>query len=167
MRRLLSWGVVLAIAVGGIEAGAWLLLRLEAAPALEPRLRQLVLESDPARPRRALHHPEPGGLREEAIHPYLGFVTVPAASARDGPLSLEALGLPGGGPLVREARADTIVLGIFGGSLAQSFAAGEGPGRLFEALRSLPGFSGRHLVVLNAAHSSYKQPQPEMVLATC
>ena len=165
MRRLFFGAVALAVAIVGIEAGAWLLLRLEAAPPLELRLRQLVLEPDVPRRERVLRHAEPEGLREEALHPYLGFVTVPPAAVRDGPLSLAALGLPGGGPLVREADPGAVVLGIFGGSLAQYFAAGEGPERLFEALQPLPEFAGRRLVVLNAAHSSYKQPQAEMTLA--
>jgi hypothetical protein len=165
MRRILFGAVAIVVTIAAIEGGSCLLLRLAAVPELEARLRQLILDPDAASPRRALQHPEPGGLREEAIHPYLGFVTVPSSQVRDGPLSLEALGLPGGGPLVREARPDTLVLGVFGGSLAQYFAAGDGPQRLLAGLQSLPAFAGRRLVVLNAAHSSYKQPQSEMALA--
>jgi hypothetical protein len=165
MKRMLFGAVAVAVAIAGIEAGSWLLLRLAAVPELEPRLRQLLSDPDAVRPLRALRHQEPEGFREEAIHPYLGFVTVPPSQVRDGPLTLEALGLPGGGPLVREARPDTLVLGVFGGSLAQYFAIGDGPQRLFTGLQSLPEFAGRRLVVLNAAHSSYKQPQAEMALS--
>jgi hypothetical protein len=142
---MLFGAVAVAVAIAGIEAGSWLLLRLAAVPELEPRLRQLLSDPDAVRPLRALRHQEPEGLREEAIHPYLGFVTVPPSQVRDGPLTLEALGLPGGGPLVREARPDTLVLGVFGGSLAQYFAIGDGPQRLFTGLQSLPEFAGAPL----------------------
>ena len=169
MKRWLFWLVAMGVAGAGVEGGSWLLLHLTAAPELEPRLHALAVSADREEARggsaRTGHTTIAGGFFEEVIHPYLGFVTVPPAAPGSQPLSLESLGFPGGGPMVRERRPDTVVMGVFGGSVAENFARSGGPQRVFSALQSLPEFGGKRLVLLNASHVSYKQPQALMTLA--
>jgi hypothetical protein len=167
MRKLLFSLVLLAVAAGGIEAASWLLLRGVGPPELETRLRALAILRDPEEPGRRVtpvgRGALGGGFWEEVIHPYLGYVTLPPAEARAEP-TLEALGFPSRAPLVRERSPDTVVMAVFGGSVAQYFA-GQGAEHLFAELASLPGFGGRRLVVLGAAQAGYKQPQSLIALA--
>jgi len=160
----LAW---LAIGLALLEGSSWLLLR--AAPDLGDRLALVARGLDPSARTRAAgrigQQFADGKFTEEVVHPYLGFAMAPSEAALAGPLGLESLGLPGGGPLVRERRPDTVVMAVFGGSVAYYFGKGGGPERVFAGLQSLPAFAGKQLVVLNAAAISYKQPQSLMALA--
>jgi hypothetical protein len=168
VRTLLFRVVLIVLGIAAVELTAWLLLG--SRPALEGRL-ELVsigkIAGERARAQERIGRPLPGGglLEEEAIHPFVGYATVPSAQALAGPLSLDSLGFPVGGPLVRERRPDTVVMGVFGGSVATYFAQGIGPERVFEGLQSLPRFAGRRLVVVGGAHAAYKQPQSLLALA--
>ena len=162
------FGVVLiGMGIAMLEGVSWWLLR--ATPDLGDRsqLAAQGLEAG-ARARAASRIGQQfadGRFLEEVVHPFLGYAVAPSDAVLDGPLSLESLGFPGGGPLVRERRADTVVMGIFGGSVAYYFAHSHGPQRIFDGLQALPGFSGKQLVVLSGANIGYKQPQSLMALA--
>jgi hypothetical protein len=103
------------------------------------------------------------------LHPFLGYVMNPAPlrSAADR-LGIDALSLELGFPrnhrsVLQPADPDKLVIGIFGGSVADMFAA-EGAPSLRAALAREPHFRGREVVVLSAAAPGYKQPQQLMAL---
>lgn len=167
MKRVFFRFVLIALGIALLEGTSALVLR--ASPELADRSALAAQGLDPgARTRAAERIGQllPGGkFVEEVIHPFLGFATAPSTDALAGPLSLDSLGFPGGGPLVRERRPDTVVMAIFGGSVAYYFARGGGAERIFDGLQSLPEFAGKRLVVLDAANIGYKQPQALMSLA--
>jgi hypothetical protein len=100
---------------------------------------------------------------KEVIHPYVGFVTPPLRSTET--LDLEALGFQRGGPFVRARREDTLVVGVFGGSVAKMFVEYRGPEVVFAQLGDLPEFRDKRLVVATLAQDGYKQPQSLFALA--
>jgi hypothetical protein len=100
---------------------------------------------------------------KEVIHPYVGFVTPPPRSTET--LDLEALGFERGGPFVRARREDTLVVGVFGGSVAKMFVEYRGPEVTFAQLGDLPEFRGKRLVVATLAQDGYKQPQSLFALS--
>ena len=167
MKRWLGRVVRLGIAIAIVEVGSWGLLAL--APGLAARLQLAGQGFDPGARGQAqarIGHMLPGGgFLEEDLHPYLGFAVKPSDAVLEAPLSLDALGFPNGGPLVREARDDTVVLGIFGGSVAAYLAQAGGAQAIFGALHDVPRFAGKQLVALTAAHLGYKQPQSLIALA--
>jgi hypothetical protein len=167
LKRLLFGFLLFVLVLGVVEGTSRLLLR--SAPDLDDRI-QALATGHPTdvreRARGRIGHRLPGGgFLKEVIHPYLGFAVEPPVEALEGPLTLESLGFPLGGPLVRERRPDRLVVAVFGGSVAAYFVKAGGPQRLFEGLQSVPRFQGRELVVLGAAHLGYKQPQSLMALA--
>lgn len=164
MKRLifaLSW---IAIGVAMIEGASWLLLR--SAPDLRDRASLAATGADPGERGRAaarIGHRFRGGFWEEVVHPFLGFVVVPPPGT--DPESIQALGLPWGRELVREHGADTVVIGLFGGSVAAYFGDGGGVERIAAQLADLPAFASKRIVPVIAAHIGYKQPQSLMALA--
>jgi hypothetical protein len=167
LRQLGFRVVLIALAIALVEGACFLLLRF--APELGDRMKLVAEGLDPgarAQAVRRIGHRIPGsGVMAEVIHPYLGFAVAPPEAVRNGPLTLESLGFPSGGPLVRERRPDTVVMAIFGGSVAYYFTEAGGPQRIFDGLQELPAFAGKQLVVLGAAHIGYKQPQALLSLA--
>lgn len=93
-------------------------------------------------------------LAREVVHPYLGYVRRPDAAVLDGELSVEALGFAHGGPFVTAADPRKLVVGVFGGSVAQLFVEAGGPQRAFAGHAA-----GREIVVVSMAQGGYKQPQ--------
>jgi hypothetical protein len=102
------------------------------------------------------------------LHPYVGYVMDPAplrpGAGRLGidPLSLE-LGFPRNPqPVLQAADPGKLVVGMFGGSVADVFAVAGAP-----ALRAAlaPVLGDRELVLLSLGAPGYKQPQPLAVLA--
>lgn len=65
-------------------------------------------------------------------------------------------------PYVKESRQE-LVVGIFGGSVAQWFAL-QGAEHLKKELQAHPFFKGRDIVVLNYAQGGFKQPQQVQAL---
>jgi hypothetical protein len=166
MPRLLSRILWFAIAIGIVELGSWGLLAL--APALGARMQLAVAGLDPGARGQAqarIDHRAREIFTLESIHPYLGYTVTPSKSALAGPPSLDALGLPKGGPLVREASPNTVVIGIFGGSVAAYFAGWGGAQAILDDLQELPRFAGKKLVALTVAHIGWKQPQLLIALA--
>jgi hypothetical protein len=111
--------------------------------------------------------PQPAGfVTEEVVHPYLGFVF-----DRAFPRCLPEL--PGyrdaldygfycsDVPLIQHRSPDTVILGLFGGSVAYAFP-GQGIAPLREELSRAPRFAGKKIVLLPLALPGYKQPQQLM-----
>jgi hypothetical protein len=151
--RRLFYLALPVVAVVGIEAGSSILLRFVAPmPDLRPALK--AEEARRAADRRAaLAY----WFEDQVLHPYLGFVQRPAG--RPDSSSVTELGFPAG-PLIREAQADTLVVGVFGGSVAQFFGEGSAVERAFAGLAN-----GRRVVTVNAAIGGGKQPQSLLALA--
>jgi hypothetical protein len=115
--------------------------------------------------RRRLQAGTPTASGSDVIHPYLGYVATPPSAALSGELSLDALGFPGGGPLVRERTPGTVTWAVLGGSFAAAFVAHGGPEQSFAKLRTLPDLAGKELVVLSISLAGFKQPQSLLALA--
>lgn len=92
-----------------------------------------------------------GALPAMRLHPYFGFFS-------------ETTPFP---PLPRpgEANASEVLVGVFGGSVAQGYYFHEALNNsLRDALQAMPRHAGRTVRVLNFAHPGYKQPQQLHVL---
>ena len=167
MKRIFFRLLLIAIGLAILEGGSWLLLAV--SPQLRGRMQTAATGEDPsARGRAQAHigHLLPTGVfLEEVVHPYFGFGVIPPARALVGPLSLDALGFPNGGPFEREHPPNSVVIGIFGGSVAAYFAKFGGVQAIWEQLKTLPAFAGKRLVVLTGAHIGMKQPQSLMALS--
>jgi hypothetical protein len=103
-------------------------------------------------------------MRDEILHPFLGYVQDPgrAPGAPFGSTDPWGFFAPSRRPPPGE---DTeIILAVTGGSVATFFAvtAGEELARLLEAA---PAFAGRRVVVENWASPGYKQPQQLFTLS--
>lgn len=114
--------------------------------------------------------PNPTGERgakiraRTVIHPFIGYVGNPRAhlGARADPQSL-AFGFPAGKvPIFHAPSPERVVVAVFGGSVAGGVTSGDNA--LKEALRVLPRFVGREIVVVGLAAAGYKQPQQLMAL---
>lgn len=109
--------------------------------------------------------PVPHAIDHNVLHPYLGFVRDPTdahASLSAPEESVEAYGFGvAHGTLVRDPDPHTVVIGLFGGSVAENFLVGQRKGvqTLIDTLSRAPAFRGKRLVVTPAALGGYKQPQ--------
>ena len=100
----------------------------------------------------------------EVLHPYVGWVFNPDAADLPADLAaVNSLGFADTGSSIRRRLPDRIVIGIFGGSVAQQLATvGE---QAFRArLMSSPTLKGRKIEIVRMAMSGYKQPQQAMAL---
>jgi hypothetical protein len=157
MRRIGLSSAVLLLVLGCVEVGGAVLLRMVGEDELMRRL----IDATITTASEATGNPNAKGVLDwEVLHPYLGYVNRPAPSALDAGLSLDALGFPNGGPFVTAADPRKMVIGVFGGSLAQFFVAAGGPERVFEDLAA-----GREMIVVSTAQGGYKQPQQLLALA--
>lgn len=167
MKRIFFRTLLIVVGLAILEGGSWLLLA--ASPQLRGRLQTVAAGEDPSARGRAqgrIGHLLPrGGFLEEVVHPYFGYAVIPPAQALVGPLSLDALGFPNGGPFDRDHPPNSVVIGIFGGSVAAYFAKSGGVQAIFEQVKALPSFAGKRLVVLTGAHIGMKQPQSLMALS--
>ena len=115
--------------------------------------REVTAGSDPFRMRNA---PERLRIRKEVVHPYMGYVYDPTVE------SVSPYGISDVSPL-QTRRADTLIVGVVGGSFAEDLANEDGPGGLAAQLG--PYFPGREVVIVKLAIGGYKQPQQLMSLA--
>ncbi len=104
----------------------------------------------------------PGPPQWEVLHPYLGFVVEPVENLELQKDTFAAHGFPSNSGTLTCSGAD-IVIGIFGGSVAEIFV-GDGSDALIEELTSAPEFSGRTFCVSTVALGGYKQPQQLLAL---
>jgi hypothetical protein len=94
-------------------------------------------------------------IRKEVIHPYLGYVFDPSVE-RSSPYGISDVS-----PIQRKS-ANTVVIGIFGGSFADDIAYHNEEGGLVDRLKR--HFPGREIVVVKGTIGGYKQPQQLMAL---
>lgn len=92
-----------------------------------------------------------------AIHPYLGYVQVPE------PGLVNEWGLLGPASPIQQRRADRVIVGVFGGSVAAQFASWPEP--FIRSLGRHREFQNKEIVIVNAALGGHKQPQSLMALS--
>lgn len=105
---------------------------------------------------------EPEEARERSIHdidftvlhPYMGYVHDVTSGAL-----LEPLAPFGFTKEVLQHDEDTLVIGIFGGSVAAHFSQLGGTDELVRLLQQKPAFKDKKIYVTSAALGGYKQPQ--------
>ena len=165
-KRWLFSLILLVLIYAFVESAAWLgLWYLDGAPFSLERLDRERSERVPAQaPLATAERPPetPWWMKSEILHPYQGFVTNPAFSAV-APHPISEFGFVDVAPPLHERDEGRLIVGIFGGSVAQSFAL-EGTATLAEVLVGSPAFAGREVVFVSAALPGYKQPQQLMTL---
>ncbi|MAG57373.1 MAG: hypothetical protein CMJ83_13860 [Planctomycetes bacterium] len=107
-----------------------------------------------------------GTLLDMAIHPYVGYVTTTDADAQIRKMrgyGVNRHGFLDPNPTIRKRDSDRVLIGIFGGSVADalSFRAAD---VLVRKLEGSPRFRGRRIQLVRMAMGGYKQPQQLMVL---
>ncbi len=163
-RRLFFCGAALALILVTAELGSWIALSLlERAPATYGRIAaEAALVAGETKAGGAEEREIPQFLGR-IIHPYLGFVVTPREinnTRTHGEEQLEQYGYDvGSGPLVRERREDTVVIGIFGGSVAKQFWERQGTVPMIQELQKYPRFKDKNIVISSGAFYSYRQPQ--------
>ncbi len=106
----------------------------------------------------------PDWLKVEILHPYQGFVQNPERHTDPEKHPISEFGfVDRGAPLQRRAEGRLIV-GIFGGSMAQWFGLRGAPA-LAASLRASPALANREVVFVRTGLAGYKQPQQLMTLA--
>lgn len=159
-RRVLFVGIVLALDLALIEAGAYLALALLPGPpgsAGEARARLYRLAHS------ALPEPgytgasEPGWTGRRVLHPYTGFVHRPAGSDGRDLCQANAHGFLSPQDFLRRAPGAFVVV-VGGGSVAARLLCEHGAA-LRDMLRSLPALSGREVVLRSLAVGGFRQPQ--------
>ncbi len=95
------------------------------------------------------------------LHPYLGFVIDPSGQKYRAPVS--EYGFSGSAGPIQTRSPNKIIIGIFGGSVAEHFAESSAD-ELVDALAQAPEFHGRESIVFRTAMGGYKQPQQLMAL---
>ena len=96
-------------------------------------------------------------LRDEIVHPYLGFIPAPNAD-RDTAFLFD------GEPRPPRRSPEQFWVGIAGGSVAASFVE-FADSVLVDRLRASPALAGRDVKVVSLAHGGWKQPQQLMALS--
>ncbi|TXT33379.1 MAG: hypothetical protein FD138_1893 [Planctomycetota bacterium] len=103
----------------------------------------------------------------ESLHPYLGWVfnpdsDQPAVFANER-LPVNSLGFVDAGESVRKRSPDRIIVGVFGGSVAQQVTT-SCEAALRKQLDDVPELAGKDLQIVRLAMSGFKQPQQLMAL---
>lgn len=171
MIRLAGWAAMVLVVVAVLELFSFLALsatrrqwftygRLQAARAAVAAGREENVQP-------GVQVPQPAGfVTEEVVHPYLGFVL-------DRSFQRCLPELPGyrdvldygfycsDVPLIQHRASDTVIVGLFGGSVAYAFP-GLGIGPFREELARSPRFAGKKIVLVPLALPGYKQPQQLM-----
>ena len=154
-KRWLFSLVLLLLLYGSVEGGASLALwYLDGASFSLERLDRE--RSERSTEQAAVATPErpdqrPWWMKSEILHPYLGFVINPALR-KAAPHPISDFGfIDVAAPLHRRAE-DRLIVGIFGGSVAQSFQS-EGTDTLAELLTGSDAFAGREVVFVRTALS--------------
>lgn len=99
----------------------------------------------------------------ETLHPYLGFTLDPDRETEDLTRAHKGVPISDWGFLdtaspIRKRRPDTLVVGIFGGSVAFWLSA-LSVETLAARLHEVPEFAGREISIVRVALGGYKQPQ--------
>lgn len=104
---------------------------------------------------------------QNVLHPYLGYVREPLLRQEVTNVGNEPMNSYGfseiGGSIVRVPSKDEVVIGIFGGSLAERLAYNAVAQKMLgDAVTSIPRYKGKKPVFTVAALAGYKQPQQLM-----
>ena len=185
-RRLPRWKAVafslaaglLSYGLAELAAGAVLLVRFGSVPSVEE-----ISGRSPDAPRPPADAAEP--LLAAALHPYVGYVHTPlstplttmaveslaigfddgnAMSVVPGRLSTAARpsanrwGFLGESSPLRRRDPGKVVVGVLGGSVAESFSVEAGD-RLASELEKVERFAGKEVEVVTLAVQGFKQPQ--------
>ena len=168
--HLFGWTTIILLLLVTAEGAGWIGLSIIEKHHVgygEVRRKMLALVPHEAAPDQAV--PVPVGFGTQALHPYLGFAMVPLGPSTvtvGGNDELEAYGFGNNaGPLMRVKAPDQVVVGIFGGSVAFEFARNQGAMDVLKAaLRRLPKFHGKEILIDSAGYYGYKQPQHLLAL---
>ena len=103
------------------------------------------------------------------LHPYLGYVYDPARNSKKRTathwgLTISDYGFLSDSDPFHPAKSDSVVIGIFGGSVAFYFSV-FGVDALVQQLQSSDRFKNKEIKIVRVALGGYKQPQQLMALA--
>lgn len=166
-RRALFALVLLALVWTGVEllafAAHWFIAGEAFSFSAVARARQTAMGRLVTEPGEEQPTALAGGFFGVVPHPYLGYVVDPDVSIGGGS-SINEHGFPSeDGPLVKRD-PDTVIIGIFGGSVAELFyKLGRAP--LADALRAHPALRDKRIRVLGFALGGFKQPQHLLALS--
>lgn len=130
-------------------------------------MQAMVLEDPFADPQWIVRQNRLPGINHSVPHPYLGFVRAPEDSSvtfgDEEPMKGYGFST---GSIVRQAKPDTVTVGVFGGSVAyEMMNDGAAAARLTDGFHRIPAFHGKRIVYTVGALPGYKQPQSLMALA--
>jgi hypothetical protein len=95
------------------------------------------------------------GGHGEILHPYLGYVLDPL---HQGSVPVNELGFASASPSILTRSPERVIIGVFGGSVAQNFAS-QGAAALASGLAESPRFRGREIAIVPVGLGGWKQPQ--------
>ena len=105
----------------------------------------------------------PSWMKAEILHPYQGFVQNPDGAGDPEHHPVSEYGFVDRAPPIHQRAEDRLIVGIFGGSVAEVFGL-QGTPALEAGLRSLPELAEHEVVFVRAGLSGYKQPQQLITL---
>lgn len=156
MRKLAALFASITVSILILELGTPIVYSwLRETPFSADQLRLKLFQTEPS----AAVAPTPESpiyIADKTLHPYLGY----AADTTDA--RINRFGLLGPNPLDPKP-PDTVVVGIFGGSVALAFA--DASEWLIAALHEYPEFADTRFHVLSLSLDGYKQPQQLMLLS--
>ncbi|MBI2892448.1 MAG: hypothetical protein HYY06_02785 [Deltaproteobacteria bacterium] len=161
-RKLSYWAILFLVAAGLCELASLAVYRWAAGEgfsfsAVDAHRSRILQEVDEVEPAPGVTGDET--LTAQVIHPYLGYVVDPARARR----RVHAQGFPRIDAAFAAPR-ETIVVGVFGGSVAEQLVDRASP-TLAEGLSRAPAFAGRRISIVSGALPGYKQPQQALALA--
>lgn len=170
LRHALHVSAILLAVVVLTEGLGWLGLAVVSGPGLAPG----ALQGNVTGEQPAVEQPPSDDiiatmLGDQVIHPYVGLA-FPISQRQNvrthGEEQIEDYGFPApSGPLVRERRPDTVVVGLVGGSVARHFINYGGHEVLKAELQKHPAFQGKNIVVSSTALYAFKEPQQLLSIA--
>lgn len=101
----------------------------------------------------------------ERLHPFFGFIMEPGPDFREG-FDVNNYGFisPYNYPYIRQ-HENQYLIGVFGGSVAQSYAINEIETKILEKrLKELPDFANKEIIIIPFTTGGYKQPQQLLIL---
>lgn len=160
-RTAFLWIFLVVVAVTGTELLSHMALRalLGGAKgyARSIRMEQAVVQDPYVDPYWLLREDELPPADHTIIHPYLGYVRAPDQRVVNfgDTESLEPYGFATGS-IVRRRQADTVVVGVFGGSVAENMMNDHAAvDHLSAAIRISPQYAGKKIVYTVGALAGY------------
>lgn len=104
----------------------------------------------------------------ENLHPYIGWTynpdVDPGTDVKGERIPVNRLGFVDNHDSIQKRSSDRILIGIFGGSLAQDFNNNTSD-LLIDLLQGQEPFAGKEIVVIRLAMAGFKQPQQMLLLS--